>query len=229
MTDVPIILLGHRNKKFLPSTLTSLRGLAGTGPLVIVDDSGDPEHHRWLDNQGLSFTVVDPCKNSGYLAAMQVVWQVAEAFKAPHFLFWEEDFQLTAPVDIAEITNLLDRNQDVAQINLQRQAVYGVERRFGYMESHQQRGYNLTVQHEPDGTHWVKRKRPFTTNPGVIRSEILPVSWPSPDAVAHTDGGAEVAMSHKLEAKGWHFGWYGRWDTPSTMHLGVHRKTGIGY
>lgn len=230
MEGIPVVILSHRKQTFLPDAVTSLsRNGSGLGRFLVVDDSGDPEHHQWLDDQGYMFTVVHPTENRGYRQAMQAVFNVAREQRAPYVLLWEEDFRLTRSGNMLDLAQVMEGDGGLAQLNLQRQSVYGVERRWGYMESHQRRGYNLTVRKESDGTQWVKRRTPFTTNPGLIRREILSIDWPSPDVCESTDGGAEVAMSDRLEAKGWHFGWFGAWNTPYTMHVGVNMKTGKGY
>lgn len=228
----PLVLLSHRKQEFLETTLRSLRHY-GTGitEVIVVDDSGDPEHHAYLDARNIGYSLVDTVQNMGYLDAMQVVFDkarlVADRLGAEHVLLWEEDFYLTRPTNLFDMARIMEHpaNAALAQLNLQRQSCYGIERRFGYMESHQRRGYHLE-RGETYGLPWVRRRKPFTTNPSLIRREVLSTWWPHRD---DCHGDAEGAMSYKLERAGWHFGWYGEWNTPSTKHVGVERKTGVGY
>lgn len=226
---VPLIILSHRKQEFIEQCIESIRDNAtGITNVIVVDDSGDPEHHEWLDSHGYQYSAVHLWENRGYYEAMQRVWEVAvhEADKArtEHVMLWEEDFLLTRPLNVLDMRDIMLDRPALAQLNLQRQAVYRVERRFGYMESHRRRGYGLD-----DMGDYVIRERPFTTNPGLINREVLDVEWPSREECNNISGGAEPAMSLKLESDHWYFGWYGKWNTPHTKHIGTALKTGKGY
>lgn len=230
----PLIVLSHRGNMFLPQTLASIKHYArGITDVIVVDDSGDPEHHQWLDDHGYQFSTTSVTGESvGYLEAMRVVWFVAQtqadAVGAEYVMLWEEDFQLRRALDTAHMRTVMDANAGLAHLNLQRQPCYRIERQFGYMESHQRRGYGLARMSD-EGVDWVARQTPFTTNPGLIRREALDIEWPTREVADATEGGAEVAMSNVLEADEWYFGWLGTWNTPHTRHVGDTRKTGIGY
>jgi hypothetical protein len=231
-TGYPCILLGHRKREFLETTAASLRKHAtGITDLVVVDDSGDAEHHAWLDDNGYQFVTVDPYESQGYLAAMNVVWETAQCYVAegvPHVLLWEEDFVLHKPFDLIDLADLLTIDPKLAQVNLQRQAVYKIERRLGYMQSHQRRGYDLHSVLTVD-IPWVRRRRPFTTNPGMIQGSVLSMEWPTREEADATPGGAEPAMSLRLEHAGYHFGWLGLPNHPHVEHVGTVMKSGKGY
>lgn len=230
-----MVILSHRKQQFIGQTLWTLRNLGrGITDVVVVDDSGDPEHHQWLDDHGFQFSLTHPRgKSVGYLQSMNVVWQAARSMAdergVDYVLLWEEDFQLIRLTDFFHLAAIMSTETPLAQLNLQRQAVYGVERRHGYLESHQRRGYELVPVIHTDGSEWVRRRRPFTTNPGMIRREVLDIDWPTRGRCDSVEGGAEPAMSLQLEGLGWHFGWYGDWNTPSTHHVGNDMKTGSGY
>lgn len=235
MPGVPLILLSHRKDEFLTAALRSIQDrLTGVGQIIIVDDSGDPDHINWLDETGEQFTVVDPEGNAGYLRAMETTFEVArdvcDHVGSSYAILWEEDFILRRKVSVESMISVLDapENSRVAQLNLQRQPVYKVEKRLGYMESHMRRGYDLK-QRTTNGHRWVSRARPFTTNPCLIRREVLDVAWPSRETADQTHGGAEPAMSKVLERGGWTFGWYGPWNTTAVQHVGDALKTGTGY
>lgn len=231
--QTPVIILGHRGTEFLPESMKSIhRHVRDIGSIVVVDDSGDREHHEWLDEQGIPFSVVDPDGNAGYLRAMEKVFEVAryecDRTGSSYALLWEEDFMATRAFGVRDLIAVMEATPRLAQLNLPRQAVYGVEKRLGYMESHMRRGYGLTRRHT--GTHaWVERRRPFTTNPGLIRRTVLDFPWPTREVADHTHGGAEPAMSRVLETSGWTFGWYGPWNTALVKHVGETMKTGTGY
>lgn len=231
-TGYPCVILGHRKREFLETTIDSLREhAAGITDVIVVDDSGDAEHHQWLDDQGYQFSIVDPRGGAGYLMAMNVVWEAALCLRAEgarNVLLWEEDFLLAKTLNVDDMARVLDLTPGLAQLNLQRQAVYKVERRLGYMQSHQRRGYQLKSV-LTDDVAWVRRHRPFTTNPGLLAGQVLDTPWPTRAEADRTDGGAEPAMSLRLEHQGYYFGWLGQPNHPHTEHVGTVMKSGKGY
>lgn len=236
----PVVLLSHRKREFLETAIEQIReNVSGIGRIIVVDDSGDREHHDWLDDQHFDYRLSHSRgKNVGYLQAMNVVWEVAgnelSQSRAENVLLWEEDFMIERPVSVARMAAVLDAHPGLAQLNLQRQSVYRVEKVFGYLESHNRRGYGVRQQvlRDQDNPHpipWISRHRPFTTNPGLLRGEILDQEWPTRQEADRVQGGAEPAMSLILEKLGYTFGWYGKWNTPYVKHVGTAMKSGIGY
>lgn len=230
----PLIVLSHRGRQFLGPTMASLKHYAsGIGKVIVVDDSGDEDHRNWLADHGFNLSVVDVSGNAGYLTAMKRVWELAADMDSQYTLLWEEDFKPIRPFDVRQMARVMDDNIGLAHLNLQRQSVYRIEKRFGYMESHAQRGYDLTRMYgprNPTRDPWVARRRPFTTNPGLIRREVCRESaWPSRAQCDAVPGGAEPAMSEVLERAGWYFGWFGTWNTPFVNHYGTDLKSGTGY
>lgn len=230
MTGYPVIIVSHRKRAFLETAIDSLSKCAvGISDVIVVDDSGDHRHHNWLDANGYQFTLSSPDGSScGYLGAMQTVWETARALDTEHVLLWEEDFILTKSLSVPDMAVVLTLDDTLAQLNLQRQPVYKIERRLGYMQSHARRGYGL-IRQETAGVPWVRRRRPFTTNPSMVRREVLDIDWPSRKDSDLVPGGAEPAMSLRLEAQGYHFGWLGTPNKAHTHHVGTDRKSGKGY
>ena len=236
--DIPLVVLGHRRNQYLGTCLRSLEtNLHGAGVTAVVDDSGKRGQGRIPWWQGvvpghIPLMVPHSEYPVGYRRAMETVFSIARSACAlsgsEYALLWEEDFELIEPLDIRDMVKIMDANPRLAQLNLQRQAVYAIERRLGYMRSHATRGYQLH-RAETEGLPWVRRKRPFTTNPSLIRREVLDMPWPTEAEASRVRGGAEPAMSLKLERAGWTFGWLGVPDHPQTKHLGDEMKTGSGY
>ena len=227
-TTFDAIILSHRKREFIGAAVSSLRMFApNVLDILVVDDSGDERHHQWLDDNGYQFSVVDPKGNAGYLAGMNMVWEQAQ-WMDRQVLLWEEDFIAKRPLDLMGMSAILNSEPSLAQLNLQRQSVYGIEKRLGYMESHHRRGYGLSRRGTP-GNLWVQRRTPFTTNPSLINPAILGTEWPTREEADAASGGAEPAMSRKLEKAGFTFGWHGAWNTPYVHHVGDTMKSGTGY
>lgn len=227
----PCIILSHRRREFLETCVNSLRQHAiGITDVIVVDDSGDDAHREWLLSQNYEFTASDRLRGHslGYLGAMRTVWETAQSTGYDHVLLWEEDFFLTRALDVDDMACVMEANTSLAQLNLQRQAVYKVERRLGYIESHARRGYGV-VRRNTEDIAWIRRLRPFTTNPGLLRAEVLNTPWPSRREADAVDGGAEPAMSRRLERQGYNFGWLGVPNKPYVHHAGTEMKTGKGY
>lgn len=227
----PLIILSHRKLEFIENTLKSIRdNMTGVSRIILVDDSGDEEHRTQFTEAHSLVAVGD--QNRGYLEAMRSVWEIArivtDSQGADYAMLWEEDFLLTRPVDLHDLATIMNTDPTLAQINMQRQPVYKIEKRLGYLRSHQQRGYGLLPE-KTGGLDWVSRDKPFTTNPGLIRREILDVEWPTREEADEVPGGAEPAMSLRLGRQGWHYGWYGKWDQRSVLHVGTKHKSGKGY
>lgn len=227
----PLIILSHRRREFIGQTMLSIRDLMkSVTDVYVVDDSGDPEHRGWLEAHRFNYSAV-ASENAGYLEAMKRVWHTANMLVrdgAEYVMLWEEDFRLAKALDLEDMANVLRANPTLAQLNLQRQAVYSIERRLGYMESHRRRGYELSRLHTGE-TKWIKRKKPFTTNPGMITPGALAVSWPNRETCDQVSGGAEPAMDIKLRQAGFEFGWLGGWNSPHVTHVGTDMKSGHGY
>lgn len=226
----PCIILSHRRAAFLEDTVASLRAHAqGITDVIVVDDSGSPDHHDWLLSSGYKHAFSSPNRtNVGYLGSMQTVWEVARSLDAEYVLLWEEDFHLTTRVDVEQMACVVEYSPTLAQLNLQRQAVYKIERRVGYIESHARRGYGVR-RRETEDIAWIERCKPFTTNPSLVRSEVFKIDWPTRAEADQVAGGAEPAMSLRLEQRGYTFGWLGQPNKPQTRHVGIEMKSGRGY
>lgn len=246
---IPLIIISHRKAKFLPEVLAALGAQTPTAAIdsiTVVDDSGDAQWQRKVGSLGeirgfVQSISVKPVSetNAGYLAAMETVWQLARESEADHVMLWEEDFIPAQGriIDPSNLVAIIDATPNLAGLNWQRQPVWGIEQRLGYLESHDARGYEL-AEHEGvrigvnrTSGGWVSRKRPFATSPCVLRREVFEMPWPKRDQFLNGyENFYEPQMSARLEAVGWTFGWYGKRDNgPDVVHVGDELKTGTDY
>lgn len=210
------IVLSNRKDMYLPAALQSLENVRGISNVVIVDDSGDLDWRRELYRvHGGCVEVAE--HSAGYTAAMQMVWKVARELGGPVF-FLEEDFTIDTPIDLMDLQRILDADQSLAQVALQRQAWYPIEHRFGLIGAQRRRGQRFLDR----GTHLV-HKSCFTGNPSLIPPRTFHFPWPS-------GTWTEDAMTKRLIQAGMHFAYLGREFDQHVTHRGDQRaETSRGY
>jgi len=213
-----VIALTNRKSLYLPDAIASLNNLTGWERLVIVDDSGDD---AWRDELGWHYPdaeIVPVAQEpAGYTRAMHVVWFMARQTGGPIF-FLEEDFTIDRPVSIADLKALLDADVTLAQVALQRQAWYRVEKSHGLIGAQKRRGHQFTDH----GTH-LTHTACFTGNPCLIPERTFTVDWP---------GGTwtEDAMTDRLTANGMRFAYFGHDGDEYVTHHGRKRaESSHGY
>lgn len=156
--------------------------LTGYNEFVIVDDSGNAEwveYYRSLmidiPNVGKRQPLVLAKPSLGYNVAMQTVTRVAAGHR--RFLFWEEDFTATKPTDLFEMSDILRMRPYLAQLALQRQPWFDVEKQVGSM-------LDALIRRKPDANFQttdrgvIEHNATFTCNPAVWNVGIAERGWP---------------------------------------------------
>ena len=218
-----VILGTYRGPAFVERALLSLsENLTGWDELTIVDDSGNSD---WVDNYNNSmvtfedndsriFPKVIALPGQGYNAAMQAV--CAEAGD-DRFMFWEEDFILKEPVDLDNLSELLDEHPELAQIALLRGPHFPIEHEHGgLLEGLQARlGKDVVdiqtyLSVEPGRSangmtqllafaKIITQRGTFTCNPAVWQTGVAGLGWPR-------GKWSEDAKRDELLALGYRFG-----------------------
>jgi hypothetical protein len=220
---VPLIVLGNGRKDCITQALASIEAdLAGVGPALIVDDSGDPAYREWLQAEhGVEVVPVADEGRAGYWRAMRKVWQAAAGCR--WVMFWEEDFVLNKPLDAADLATVLDGHPYLTQIALVRQPWFHNEREHGGLIEALEAQGNL-FQQRMEGTYsWIEHRACFTGNPSLIPASTLRQPWPEGDW-------SESRFSRVLFAGSKACGayWGRRGDPPLVTHIGTERA-GHGY
>ncbi|HEY9370053.1 hypothetical protein [Streptomyces sp.] len=220
---VPLIVLGNGRKDCIAEALASIGGrLRGVGPVLIVDDSGDPAYREWLESEhGVEVVPVADDGKAGYWRAMRKVWQTAAGCR--QVMFWEEDFVLNQPLDAADLVAVLDDCPHLTQIALVRQSWFHNEHHHGGVIEALEAQRNRFQQRTNGHHYWIEHRACFTGNPSLIPARTLRRPWPEGDW-SESRFGRDLFADPK--ARGAYWGHRG--DPPLVTHVGRERA-GHGY
>ncbi len=189
---------------------------------IIVDDSGNQEYHDWLKTEYPSATVVRYSdENLGYTKTMQNCFEQSILSNCDYVLHTEDDFVLKEKLDINRITEILDSNEDLAQVVFKRSPVYEWERSgIDIIDSIRKRGYPIEYREGKDtisvnSFYW-------SANPNIYPIKVAQLGWPN-------ESGSEIAFSKKVFALGYRSSYLGKdSDPPIVDHIG-HYRLGFGH
>lgn len=223
--SVPLIVLTNGRRDCISRTFPSIRKhLTGVSDMVIVDDSGNAGYRAWLASEFPEALVTAVAETAaGYWRAMRTVWSIARASGTDHVGFWEDDFVLTADVDLTCLARVLDEQPHLTQIALLRQPWWTNEHEHGgLIGALEQQGQRFTEVY--DGHHhWLEHRACFTGNPTVVPRRTFERDWP--------EGAWSEAQFGRLlfqdpAARGAY--WGRRTDQPRVEHIG-HERVGQNY
>lgn len=188
-----LIVGAYRGTHLVERAVRSLAALAtGIDRIVIVDDSGDAATREQLAQHVDVVPVAEHA--AGYGTAMRTVCR--EAGDGP-FVFWEEDFILTAPVDFEALAADLARRPHLAQIALLRGPHFPIEHRHGGLLEALNHRIPGSVLGDVDGV--IEQTGTFTCNPAVWAAGVAAQGWP-------TGKWSEDRKRDDLLAAGYRFG-----------------------
>jgi glycosyltransferase involved in cell wall biosynthesis len=237
------LVLTCGREEYLARTVETMRArVQGLSELVVVDDSGDPEHLlrvRQLDGVD-RVEPVHPTRNLGYTAAMAEVYRLAS--DAEFTFVSEDDFTYERPIDLNEIAAVMRSNPHLRQMALRRQPWYPAEiEAGGVMEHAERRGLrrrlgwtNPAVRPASlalgpvSATHgklveWEEHRLYWTNNPHVLPIEVARLGWPR-------GRWSEAAQGRRIfrDPQAWSGVWGLRESGWWVEHIG-HEKAGHGY
>lgn len=190
----------------------------------MYDDSGDPQHREWLDDQfGREFNLFwHPDGRQGFGGAIRAAWQKLRCDGTGRFVFHlEDDFVFNRPVPIDDMIEILDEDECVAQVALRRQAWNDTERAAGgVVEANPDEFVDVVHDHF---VSYLEHRLFWTTNPSLYRRQLIfDVDWPTGE---HSEG----QFTRVLRDVGYRFAYLGdRSDPPWVHHIGKERH-GTGY
>lgn len=195
------------------------------GPIsrrVLFDDSGDQDHHRWLQARFPDFEVHwHYAGRQGFGGAIRAAWKHIAAGDQRWVFHLEDDFTFNRPVDLTDMATVLALEPKLVQLALRRQPWNDEERTAGgIVESHPEDFKDCQV----GPFKWLEHRRFLTTNPCLYRRSLCSVRWPE-------GPNSEGMMTHKLLSLGpdIRFGYWGSRDSGEWVtHIGDNR-VGTGY
>lgn len=221
-----LTVLTHGQSSTLAASVGSF--IANADPLpretIIVVDGPENQAVREvadvMERARLSTRVVTDARQRGFCEATKRAWTLGSDPKLDYVLHWEGDFKLNGYLDVQALADVLDREENMAQMVLLRQAVNGQEieagglreARPGQFEERSLLGHKYTVQREY-----------LSTNP-FLATTLFMRNHPWPDYTERCEG----LFGFDLKNEGWEFGsWGGLDDGPQVEHIGV--RDGMGY
>lgn len=213
--NVATLILTNGRRDCIARTIPSLReSVTPLGPLLVADDSGDPDYVRWLDRFGPDRMLV-PLPSAGYAVAMwrALGWVAASEFDWVFVV--EDDFVFHRPVDLEAMAAVMDADPRIAQMVLLRQPWYPSEKRSGGVLER----FDPAALTRHDG--WTEHRLFWSMNPHLVRRSFLAEHrWPLGDRSERRFGQAVFRDPETV---------VGMWGTePWVEHIGTER-VGTGY
>lgn len=215
------------------------RAWRGPEPIgtVVINDSGDPDHQRWLEDRcrkWVNTVLVHHTGRLGFGAAIESGWGLMRRLSPDWVFHAEHDFVYNQPVEVGAMAHLLRMRPCLAQVSLLRQAVNEAERdagglvqsRPGAFEDHSMDLWRRDGR--PWTMRWMEQRAYFSTNPSLYSTSLCHIGWPQ---VPESEG----MFSLQLLAEGFgtvppedvRFGvWGATTDLPAVTHIGVRQGTG---
>lgn len=182
------VILSNRRDQYVHGAIDTLNLVTGWDDLVVVDDSGDPDHRAALAGTGARVVPVAD-EPAGYVAAMRTAFAT---MTGEHCLFWEEDFRALAPIDAAAAVAQLEEHH-LAQVAFLRGPWFGNEHTHGgVIEAREHEGgvFDRRDRLVFHADHW-------TGNPHVLPSWVWARRWPDAPWSESQFGRALFAEGHR--------------------------------
>lgn len=235
-----LVCITHHRSEHLDNVLAAFREMVTPGPaqgLLWVDgeDIDDAALTVVAAHGYQSWIFSGSSYQRGFCLTVGDVWQEAceEAERLDcDYVFWlENDFLFRRPVDLEPLAQLLDANDDLAQIAFMRNAVNPVEAAAGGLFESRRSDYEPQFKVETTevtglgarmrGHQWLKHRSYFTTNPSLMRRSFME-QYPFPESGRYCEGHYGLYLiEHGISFGVWGDG------KPWVEHVGV--RTGKGY
>jgi hypothetical protein len=167
---IDLLVTTNGRKEYLIRTLDSWRSFieANVNKKIIIDDSNDPEYREWLRDHYREYEVrALGEENMGYSYLLKT-WATSLEFESEYILLLEDDFLLIDNLIVDDIIDVLNKNENLLEMSLKRQAWSSQEVEAGGMiENIFQE--DKFVEH--DG--WFAQRLFFTSNPSFIKIDRL--------------------------------------------------------
>lgn len=189
----------------------------------IHDDTGDDAHRSALADYFPDFEVKGAGPRRGFGGAYHYTFELLRERSGVDYVFMlEDDFVFNRPIELFSMQGVLDRNRDLVQLALRRQAWSENEKLAGGVIEQHPEAYAERRDHF--GNAWLEHRQFFTTNPSLFRRTLCRREWP-------WQARSEGLFTHEIlrDDPDAVFGYWGtRDDPPWVEHIGEVRN-GKGY
>jgi hypothetical protein len=205
------LVITDGRREYLERTLAAAGEMIPGFLPVFVNDSGDGDYCDWLNT--LNAHSVHHPERRGMAAAVRTALSTVVSTTARYAFYLEEDFVLTAPVQLDAMIATLDAYPRLSQLVLKRQPWSDEEKNAGG-----QIEVAPTAYEDRDG--FVEHKRLFSFNPSLMRVEACEKALQDPGS-----NGLEAGITQTLVREGYSFAfWCARTDPPRCEHIGEARS-----
>lgn len=212
-----IIMTDGRQHCFKKTIRSLIRNVSGFDHVLINDDSGSTSYSAWLATRygAVDATIFSSHERSGFGGAIQNAWRESKKLKPDYIFHLEDDFTFNKPIDLAEMSKVLDDNPYLMQLALRRQPWNEQEKEAGGIV--EANPYAFTEK--TDGEHtWLEHREFFTTNPSLYRASLTQRGWPGG---ANSEGKFSIGLLSDHNAK---CGYWGSKDSGEWVtHIGDER------
>jgi hypothetical protein len=178
MSDKVLLgIIDNKRPDFLDATIASLEEnlVYNFFKKVIIDDSGDAEYSKYLENKySDKYDIFSHTVNMGLSGSIRSLWYIANVYNVDYVWHQEGDFTFNQNIDIDSIKSILKDKKTLSQIALKRQPVNGEEAAIGGFMQRDRSSY------EPYGKNsirWIEHRNLFTLNPCLYPKWVVDLGW----------------------------------------------------
>jgi glycosyltransferase involved in cell wall biosynthesis len=210
--DIALLVIGNGRLDYLHDVVDSaLEHLPELGAYLMIDDSGDTTVRRELDRHYPDFDIWHHDQNLGMARAVQNGFTHALSSGAEYVFWLEEDMRIVRPVPVCAARDVLDHDDQIAQMLFARQPLTPEEHELGGVHG----AFRGLASHYKEWSVWAEHDWIFSLNPCLIPRRVLEDGW---------DRDNEAGTTARLKAAGYLFGVWGHaGDEPYVEHIGVGR------
>jgi hypothetical protein len=222
--SIALVVMGDGRDDYLGPAVASAH-INLRGPIIerwMHDDTGSDTYRHGLAQRFPTFTHLGDGERRGFGGAISYVWDwLAAHSDARWVLHLEADFIINRPVDLVEMSEVLEARPYLTQMALRRQSWNAAERAAGGVVEQHPDAYTEVS----DGPAvWLEHRRFWTTNPCLFPRDLCRRGWPTG---AESEGrfGINLFQSDPALRAGF---WGARHEPPWVEHIGQQR-VGHGY
>ena len=142
---------------------------------VIIDDSGDREYSRYLEEEySGKYEIYSHPQNMGLSGSIKTLWNIATLHDIDYVWHQEGDFIFNEKINVNILKSKLNNKKTLAQIALKRQPINNQEISVGGFMYQDPSSYELYID---DNIKWLEHRKLFTLNPCLYPRWVFNLGW----------------------------------------------------